>query len=37
MWFFNFVFFLLVWASHGIFDVLTQGGYGAVWHALEAQ
>ncbi len=29
MWFFYLVFFFLVWASHGILDAFTQGGYGA--------
>jgi len=29
MWFFYFAFFSLVWASHGILDAFTRGGYGA--------
>ncbi len=29
IWFFYLVFFFLVWASHGVLDAFTQGGYGA--------
>ncbi|HSR10710.1 MAG TPA: metal-dependent hydrolase [Thermodesulfobacteriota bacterium] len=29
MWLFYLVFFFLVWASHGVLDAMTRGGYGA--------
>lgn len=29
LWFFYILFFFLLWASHGILDAFTRGGYGA--------